>query len=117
MADDTEATAPSSTEGGAAENASHSSGDAKGRGARKGKPDNSAAAIVPAAAPGARADNRGVSRAQPTLPPPIDPKTGLELDEHGLPTSGPARASWLAERRIADPAVIVADNERKTQDD
>lgn len=45
------------------------------------------------------------SQAEPTKPRPIDPKTGFELDEHGLPTSGPARAQWLAKAGIADPAL------------
>lgn len=58
-----------------------------------------------------------VTQAEPTLPPPTDPATGLELDEHGLPTSGPARAMWLAERGIADPALTDAETETETQND
>lgn len=46
------------------------------------------------------------TQAEPTAPRPRDPKTGLELDEYGLPTSGPARRQWLAEAGIDDPALM-----------
>lgn len=44
-------------------------------------------------------------QAEPTAPRAVDPATGLELDEHGLPTSGPARKRWLAKSGIEDPAL------------
>lgn len=46
-----------------------------------------------------------VTQAEPTAPVPVDPETGLELDQFGLPTSGPARTRWLADRGIDDPAL------------
>lgn len=39
----------------------------------------------------------------PTQPRPVDPKTGRQLDEFGLPISGPARVARLAELRKPDP--------------
>lgn len=46
-----------------------------------------------------------VTQAEPTAPRARDPETGLELDEYGLPISGPARKRWLADARIDDPAL------------
>lgn len=40
---------------------------------------------------------------EPTQPRPVDQETGRELDEFGLPRSGPARASRLAELGKPDP--------------
>jgi hypothetical protein len=51
------------------------------------------------------------TQAEPTAPRAIDAETGLELDEHGLPTSGPARRQWLADAGIEDPALKVADEQ------
>ncbi|BBB13425.1 hypothetical protein [Sphingopyxis sp. FD7] len=48
---------------------------------------------------------RTTTQAAPTAPRARDPKSGLELDEHGLPTSGVARRRWLAEANIEDPAL------------
>lgn len=56
------------------------------------------------------------TQAEPTAPRPRDPETGLELDEYGLPTSGPARRQWLAEAGIDDPALKSA-AEKETQND
>ncbi|MBN8844794.1 MAG: hypothetical protein J0H88_16255 [Sphingomonadales bacterium] len=51
-----------------------------------------------------------VTQADPTAPQPVDEATGLVLDKHGLPISGPARLRWLADAGIeVDPAQIAAE--------
>lgn len=60
--------------------------------------------IAPKARKGKAAEPE-TTQAEPTAPRPIDADTGLELDEHGLPTSGPARRRWLADAGIEDPAL------------
>jgi hypothetical protein len=53
---------------------------------------------------------------EPTQAPPRD-KAGFELDEHGLPRSGPERAARLEDLGIEDPALSVeadAEIEAKT---
>lgn len=52
-----------------------------------------------------------VTQGEPTQPRAVDPDTGLELDEHGLPLSGPMRARWLAEKDITDPALNASAEE------
>lgn len=42
-------------------------------------------------------------QAEPTQPRPVDPATGRQLDEYGLPLSGPARVARLAELGKPDP--------------
>lgn len=49
------------------------------------------------------------SQEEPTRPRPVDPATGRQLDEHGLPISGPARIAAL--RGKPDPAAPDATNE------
>lgn len=51
-----------------------------------------------------------------TAPRARDPETGLELDEHGLPLSGPARRRWLAEANIEDPALKSGAGEQENID-
>ena len=48
------------------------------------------------------------TQADPTAPRPRDAQ-GHELDEHGLPLCGPARARRLVELEIADPALATDD--------
>ena len=43
------------------------------------------------------------TQAKPTQPRPVDPGTGRQLDEYGLPLSGPARVARLAELGKPDP--------------
>ncbi len=54
-----------------------------------------------------------VKQGEPTQPRAVDPDTGLELDEHGLPLSGPMRARWLAEKGITDPALSAGSEEKE----
>lgn len=56
------------------------------------------------------------TQAAPTAPRARDPKSGLELDEHGLPLSGPARRRWLAEANIEDPALKKGADEQEHAD-
>lgn len=56
------------------------------------------------------------TQAEPTAPRARDPETGLELDEHGLPLSGPARRRWLAEANIEDPALKPGADEQENID-
>lgn len=56
------------------------------------------------------------AQAEPTAPRARDPKTGLELDEHGLPTAGVARRRWLAEANIDDPALKTDAGEQENED-
>lgn len=56
------------------------------------------------------------TQAEPTAPRARDPKSGLELDEHGLPLSGPARRRWLAEANIEDPALKTGADEQENAD-
>lgn len=48
-----------------------------------------------------------VTQEEPTAPRPVDPATGRQLDEHGLPLSGPARVAAL--KGEPDPALAVED--------
>lgn len=58
-------------------------------------------------AKGRKGRQAGAAQAEPTAPRAVDPDTGLELDEHGLPLSGPARRRWLADAGIEDPALTI----------
>ena len=71
----------------------------------------------PARKPGKRkAANAVTSQADATAPRSIDPETGLELDEHGLPTARVARRRWLAAANIEDPALTSAAGEQENID-
>ncbi len=49
-------------------------------------------------------------QADPTQPRAVDTASGLLLDEHGLPISGPARRRWLEDAGIEiDPALKAQD--------
>lgn len=61
------------------------------------------------AEPASPASAPRVSQEGGTRPRRREAKTGLELDEHGLPLAGPLRAQRLAERGIPDPALIDPD--------
>lgn len=57
-----------------------------------------------------------MTQAAPTAPRTIDRKSGLELDEHGLPLSGPARRRWLRDANIEDPALNRRAGEQEKAD-
>lgn len=103
MADDTETAMKSSVVEGGGENGGGQtappSADDKSPKGRKGK----------VAEPKA-------TQAEPTAPRARDPKSGLELDEHGLPLSGPARRRWLAAANIEDPALKKGADEQEHAD-
>lgn len=75
-------------------------------------------AKAPSSAPADKGFTKGkperpkISQGEPTQARAIDPKNGLELDEHGLPISGPARRRELQARRIADPALSNHETEK-----
>lgn len=63
-----------------------------------------------AAKPEAKVGRGEVGQAEPTQPRAVDTASGLQLDEHGLPISGPARRRWLEDAGIEiDPALKAAD--------
>ena len=58
-----------------------------------------------------KAQTPEATQAEPTQPRAIDPNTGLELDEHDLPLSGPARVKAMAARGLdTDPALTATEN-------
>lgn len=77
----------------------------------------SAGDVKPAKGGKGKAAAPPAAQAAPTRPRAIDPDTGLELDEYGLPTSGPARRQWLARAGIDDPALTVRDTETEMKND
>lgn len=53
-----------------------------------------------------------ITQGEPTQPRAVDEATGLQLDQWGLPLSGPARLRWLADAGIeVDPALIATEEE------
>lgn len=57
---------------------------------------------------------RATTQADPTQPRAVDPRTGLELDAHGLPIAGVARRRWLAKAGMDDTALKVGAAETET---
>jgi len=79
---------------------------------------SSGGGAVDIAKPGkaAKPDKPVVTQDEATQAPARCPKTGMELDQFGLPTNGVFRAAKLAELGIEDPA-LKPTPETETTDD